>query len=503
MGQKITLIEYNDGTYAGDDLDPDIQYRDCLPCVSGKEKIVDDVVVDIVEVTRRIEDMRNYAYIISSSSSSSLSSSSETPQEELFEHHETGGDSSYTIGQTSYSVKLAQTFTPDIAHEITKVELELFDGQGDGITGDIDVEIKATSGGLPTGAALASGTIDAADLNPAHYSDVYDDVNFSMTEFSFSPYISPNGLHLYNFTVVDSKWYIYHYTLSTAWDITTASLSESVNFKGGAEGYGGFYFCQSYDGIYFKPDGTQFWFIGTNYMSSTQIYRVDCSTAWSVVSPTATYIAEQLMSGLWSTNGLWFSSDGTKLYYVDTYNKKVFQFNMSTAWDVTSTGSSPNQTTDFSAYTSDGGGVCFSSDGKKMILTDNTNAKILFWNLATAWNLSGESKDAYEMDVSDVISAGETHGSTICCKTNGKRFFIANLSVLYEFNLPALHGDWHECVLTGEAELDAATKYAVEASYEDYEVGVSEPEWVNNSDGDDNYDAGSMLRHDGSNWFDS
>ena len=497
MGQKITLIEYDDDTYAGDDMDPDIQHRDCHPCVCGTKIVPVQPPADIEETARRIEDMRNYAYIISSSSSSSLSSSSETPVEELFEHHETGGDDSYTIGQTSYSVKLAQTFTPDIAHQISRVELELFDNQGDGITGTITVDVKATSGGLPTGAALASGTIDAADLNPAHYSDIYDDVNFSMDENSFDPYISPDGLHLYNFTLISSRWWMYHYTLGTAWDISTATLSEALDFKG-SEGYGGFYFCQTYSNIHFKPDGTRFWFIGLDYQHTTNIYRVDCSTPWSVVSPTATYIAEGLMSGLWLTSGLWFSSDGTKLYYVDSYNNMVFQFNMSTPWDVTTTGSSPAQTTALSAYTSNAGGVCFSSDGKKMIIADNTNGKILFWSLSTAWNLSGESKDSYEMDISDVISGG-----SICCKTDGKRFFVAYWSALYEFNLPAVHGDWHECELTGQAELAAATKYAVETSYADYEEGVSEPEWVNNSNGDDNYDAGSLLRHDGSNWYDS
>jgi len=505
MAQKITLIEYNDDTYAGDDLDPDIQYRDFVPCVSGTKIVPAEPPADIEETARRIEDMRNYAYVISSSSySSSFSSSSETPQEELFEHHETGGDDSYTIGQTSYSVTLAQTFTPDIAHQISRVELELFDNQGAGITGTITVEVKATDvNGLPTGDALATGTIDAADLEPSHMSDVYNDIYFNTGDSSYASdcYFSPDGTHLFVLMSDGSfNFVVYHYTMTVAFDISTATLSESVTMdeiEADWDTPGDNFYSAVYGGIYFKPDGSRMYIVGGDITSNAVIYQLDLYSNWSLAD--GLLYSGTSVFGYGAIYGLWFSSDGTKIFYSDPYYDDVYERSLSAAWDTTSTISASNST-DISSYTSDTRGVAFTSDGMTMMVVDKTNKKILFWNLSTAWTLSGESKDSYEMDISSSVSTP----CGLWCSDDGKTLFVTDNSTnIYEFKMPAIRGDWHEADLGDGFELDAATKYALEATYDSYEAGVSEPEWVNNANGEDNYEAGTLLRYDGSNWFDS
>jgi len=500
MGQKITLIEYNDGTYAGDDMDPDIQHRDCHPCVCGTKIVPVQPPADIEETARRIEDMRNYAYIISSSSSSSLSSSSETPVEELFEHHETGGDDSYTIGQTSYSVKLAQTFTPDIAHQISRVELELFDNQGDGITGDIDVEIKATDvNGLPTGAALASGTIDAADLNPAHYSDIYDDVNIDLQMAVNAAYgcFSPDGTL---FFVADGEikpdGQLWKFALSVAWDISTATPVTSVEYVADL----GMFLGDYHNGVFFSANGLKVYISGRTNPGVAWVSEITLSSAWDITAGVST-VNKDISAVVNYGDALFFSPDGTKMFVSDYLNEIIYQFTL-TAWDI-STASYSGKYTDISASGACGG-IYFTSDGKKMLVMIGAIKTILFYSLSTAWDLATDTKDSYEMDVSGDITEWVR---AVCCKPDGKTLFVngtdGSSGTLYEFNLPALHGDWHEADLGDDCELDAATKYALCATYDSYEEGVSEPEWVNNSDGDDNYDAGSMLRHDGSNWFDS
>jgi len=499
MAQKITLIEYNDGTYAGDDMDPDIQHRDYVPCVSGTKIVPAEPPADIEETARRIEDMRNYAYVISSSSS--FSSSSETPAEELFEHHETGGDDSYTIGQTDYSEKLAQTFTPDIAHEISKVALELFDNQGAGITGTITVEVKATDvNGKPTGAALASGTIDAADLEPAHDSDEYNSINKTVSSPSSTlndVCFSNNGLHMYAVGYhADYSWNgIFHYTLSTAWDVTTASLNESLDLSA-------LNICNPITGVFIKPDGTKLYIVGNRTSSSgTYIQRYDLSTPYYLTGYSA-----QIVKALFATTaqyGCWFNPAGTRLFTADNLNDAIFQYNLSIAWDETSLSSTPSQSTDVSGSTNACRGVAFNNDGDYMAVIDGQNHKVLFWNVPTAFNLSGESKDSYEMDISGLM----TTPAGCYNKANGNTFWVcdaaASALTVYQFDLPAQRGDWHECELTGQAELSAATQYAIEATYDSYEADVSEPEWVNNSNSEDNYEAGTLLRYDGSNWYDS
>lgn len=86
MSKKITLIEYNGGVFAGDDMEPDIQHRDYHRSVSGSNIIteVEQTEVDLTKIEQTIEDMRQYSIAISSSSSMSSSSSSATGEEHLY-----------------------------------------------------------------------------------------------------------------------------------------------------------------------------------------------------------------------------------------------------------------------------------------------------------------------------------------------------------------------------------------------------------------------------------
>jgi len=78
---------------------------------------------------------------------------------------------SYTINDDQYNYaygdatgrKLSQGFTPSVSHSITSVKLY---GIKEGASiGTITVYIYAASGGLPTGAALCSGTYDGSLLS--------------------------------------------------------------------------------------------------------------------------------------------------------------------------------------------------------------------------------------------------------------------------------------------------------------------------------------------------
>lgn len=101
---------------------------------------------------------------------------------------------------------------------------------------------------------------------------------------------------------------IYQYSLSAPWDISTASYtSKSYTVtEGAAGGCGGF--C-------FKPDGTKLFWLDYN---SENVYRYSLSTAWdiSTASYDSVYGA---VSGSGSPLDLFLQPDGTRLFavYVD------------------------------------------------------------------------------------------------------------------------------------------------------------------------------------------
>ncbi len=76
-----------------------------------------------------------------------------------FQTYATGEDGTREVGGVNWS---GQTFKPAITHTIGRVVLTMYRV---GTPGDVTVSIRATSGGLPTGADLTSVTIDG-DLLP-------------------------------------------------------------------------------------------------------------------------------------------------------------------------------------------------------------------------------------------------------------------------------------------------------------------------------------------------
>ena len=133
-------------------------------------------------------------------------------------------------------------------------------------------------------------------------------------------FISYDGYHLV---------YIEHYsgsvvshTMSTAWDITTASSSYTTY------GYNATY--GSFQGIHFSPDGLQM-FVSSSHR---KIHRFSLSTAWDV--STATHVSGSGIMGSASTfnvKGLHMTHDGTRLFILDDHANALVQYNISTPWD--------------------------------------------------------------------------------------------------------------------------------------------------------------------------
>lgn len=83
---------------------------------------------------------------------------------------------------------------------------------------------------------------------------------------------------------------------------------------------------------------------------------------------------------------MFFSSDGSRLFVISG-SSVVYQYNLSTAWDISSASYS---TLSFSLASQDTNvrAICFSADGSKMYATGDTNKTIFQYTLSTPWDLS-------------------------------------------------------------------------------------------------------------------
>jgi sugar lactone lactonase YvrE len=170
---------------------------------------------------------------------------------------------------------------------------------------------------------------------------------------------------------------IHQYTLSTAWDVSTgsyASKSLSVNAQEPAA-----------RDIAFSADGTKVYVVGS---TTDTIYQYTLSTAWDV--STGSYATKSLSVAAQSTtpSGLAFSSDGTKAYVLEpTASDTIYQYTLSTAWDI-STGSYASKSLSVASQEGNPNALAFSSDGTKAFVLGSTTDTIYQYTLSTAWDIS-------------------------------------------------------------------------------------------------------------------
>ena len=169
---------------------------------------------------------------------------------------------------------------------------------------------------------------------------------------------------------------VYQYTLSTPFDVSTATYA-SKSFSVLAQD-------TASASIFFKSDGLAFYMLGDTVDT---VFQYTLSTAWDV--STATYATKSFSVTTQETapSGLEISPDGTKMYVIGTTNDTVYQYTLSTAWDVST---ATYATKSFSVTTFDGTptGIEFNADGTKMYVVGSGYDCIIEYTLSTAWDVS-------------------------------------------------------------------------------------------------------------------
>ena len=242
--------------------------------------------------------------------------------------------------------------------------------------GDLTVDTTLTFTSVPTDAlwtyTAKAGYTEAYTVEDAAYSGISKS---TLLEEGY-----PTGLA---FSTDGTKMYVvgaatdsvYQYTLATAWNVSTAtyaSLSKSVA-------------AQDTDprGVAFSSDGTKMYMVGA---ATDTVYQYTLATAWDLSTATYASLSKSVASQDVTPDDLTFSSDGTKMYIVGNANATIYQYNLATAWNV-STATYPSIAKTVSAQEGSPRGLAFNSDGTKMYMVGNANDTVFQYNLATAWHV--------------------------------------------------------------------------------------------------------------------
>jgi hypothetical protein len=245
-------------------------------------------------------------------------------------------------------------------------------------------------------------------------------------------YFKPDGTKL--FILGNTNDAVYQYSLSTAWDVSTASY-DSVSFSVSSQ-------TTNTVGMTFKSDGTAMYVISG--LSPDTVYQYTLSTAWDV--STASYASKSFDVSAQDTvpTDIAFKTDGTVMYIVGDTGNDINQYSLSTAWDVST--ASYVQRRLLTGETSTPRGVQFKSDGTLMyIVASGTEDAIFQYTLSTAWDISTASYDSVSFSVvTQVINAYglslSSDGTKIYVNDNGGDVVYQYSTVAYTQTLDLATG---------------------------------------------------------------
>ena len=206
---------------------------------------------------------------------------------------------------------------------------------------------------------------------------VYDSVSLFGNADPVDIHFKPDGTKIYILSFPNKL--VYQYTLSTAWNLSTATY-DAVTFSVAAQDAQPF-------GLDFKTDGTKMYIVGA---SADAVFQYTLSTAWDVSTASYDTVSFSVAAQEITPIAVVFKPDGTKMYILGLVNDRVYQYTLSTAWDVST---ASYDTISFSVAGQDTTpfGLAFKPDGTKMYMSGGTGDRV------------------YQYTVGSIISATTTY----------------------------------------------------------------------------------------------
>lgn len=313
------------------------------------------------------------------------------------------GTGTYTASGTTLSRTVSESSNADAAINLS---------------GTATVFITATAedfGGAGLSASSISGSSQSVEFSSA---DIFvSSANTSSVSYSFS---SAN--------TVDRIDLLIDLLQVTPWSLDKA-FYEGVSFFAGSEE-------SSAAGIFFKPDGSKMYLIGT---TADTVFQYSLSTAWDISTASYDSLSFSVATQETAPRVVSFSPDGTKMYTVGTGSDAIFEYSLSTAWDV-STASYGSVSLSVASEDSNPIGLFFKPDGLKMYMTGGLNRRLYQYSLSTAWEISTASYDnvstLFIVPV-EILSTQNLPPNESFFKDDGTKLYVISLTndSVYQFGL--------------------------------------------------------------------
>lgn len=265
-------------------------------------------------------------------------------------------------------------------------------------------------------------------------------VGGSVTLVDFSSYngdnlnVATSGARGSDFSQDGSRFYILgrtsanilEYRLSDSWNVESGSYVREFSIAGemGSRDQPD----NASNGFFIRKDGRRMW-----VFNRTEIWEYSLSDSWNISSANQTGYRD-LSGTIVRGHDFDFSPDGRFLYVDDRVQEAIYQFRLSSTWDVES--ASLQRVLDISSQQNAVRGIQFSPGGKRMFLNDTGRNEILEYFLSDAYNIGSASfSGAYS------VSSETTSGEGFSIRhDDSSMFYVTSTSEerVYQYRISAL-----------------------------------------------------------------
>ena len=252
------------------------------------------------------------------------------------------------------------------------------------------------------------------DVSEATYDEVFLDITGST--YTGGLWFKPDGSELY----VNGSSSSYQYTLSTPWDLSTAALTGSFPVT----------FQQSYPAaICLSSEGSKMYIVGGN----DKIFQYPLSNTWDITSCAYNDECFDISGQEGNVRAMTFSSDGYHVYIVGSDNGTIYQYDMITAWDMT-TASYNSKYYDLDLASGFPIGLYLDESGTRVYVYCYNPNYVRQYTLSTPNDISTLVDDGIFKDVSSQDSG---YSAGIFFKNDGSKMYIlgGGNDFVYQYSL--------------------------------------------------------------------
>lgn len=268
-----------------------------------------------------------------------------------------------------------------------------------------------------------------AVLETDYASGPFDVTNASFDSKSFSVvgqgnnhldvFFKPDGTTM--FTVEGSTDQVKQYTLSVAWDVSTATFANKTLNVAPEDG--------SMTGFFFRNDGLRVFIVG---VLTDKVYQYSLTTPWDISTASFDNKSFSVATEDADARSVSLKDDGTKMFIIGRSTNSIFQYTLSTPFDV-STASFDIKSFSFASEETDVRGFFFGDSGSKMFIVGTVNDKVFQYSLTTPFDVSTASFDS----ISFSFSAQDGVVEGIFFRPDGDRFFLMGVinSKVFQYSI--------------------------------------------------------------------